>query len=224
MSRPRRASARTSTGVPTPTPRRRPQKRTTADLAPSPAETAEPHVGPALRRLRADRGLSLDRLAATSGVSRAMLNQIELAKSTPTIKLLWKIARALEVPFSALIEGEPGRDTTVLRVASARRLTSSDGAFSSRALFPTDGPRRTEFYELRMRPHGVEHAEPHAPGTRENLVVAEGLVEIDAGGARHALGPGDAILFEAGQPHAYRNAGEGEAVMYLVITYPESTR
>ena len=181
-------------------------------------------MGPALRRLRADRGLSLDRLAAASDVSRAMLNQIELGKSTPTIKVLWKIARALEVPFSALIEGQPGRDTTVLRLGAARRLTSSDGAFSSRAIIPTDGSPRTEFYELRMRPHGVEHADPHAPGTRENLVVAEGLIEIDVGGARHALGPGDAILFEAGQPHAYRNAGDDEAVMYLVITYPESTR
>ena len=71
-------------------------------------------MGPALRRLRADRGLSLDRLAAASDVSRAMLNQIELGKSTPTIKVLWKIARALEVPFSALIEGQPGRPAGML--------------------------------------------------------------------------------------------------------------
>ena len=32
-----------------------------------------------------------------------MLGQIELGQSTPTINVLWKIARALEVTFSALI-------------------------------------------------------------------------------------------------------------------------
>ena len=62
-----------------------------------------PVVGANLRRLRTRRGLSLERLAQISGVSRAMLGQIELGQSAPTINVLWKIARALEVTFSALI-------------------------------------------------------------------------------------------------------------------------
>src|SRR6185503_14817644 len=56
-----------------------------------------PVVGSNLRRLRTRRGLSLERLAQISGVSRAMLGQIELGQSAPTINVLWKIARALEV-------------------------------------------------------------------------------------------------------------------------------
>jgi transcriptional regulator with XRE-family HTH domain len=183
-----------------------------------------PDVGGVLRRVRSDRGLSLERLAAHSGVSRAMLNQIELGKSIPTIKVLWKIARALEVPFSALIAAGSGGGTRVLRAVRARRLTSADGSFSSRALFPLEGPRRVEFYELRLSPHAVELAEPHAPGTRENLVVTEGLVEIEVDGERHALGPGDAIAFEAGAAHAYRNVSGEPAVMYLVMTYVETMR
>jgi quercetin dioxygenase-like cupin family protein len=47
-------------------------------------------------------------------------------------------------------------------------------------------------------------------------------VEIDLGGARHALGPGDAIVFEADHPHTYRNVGDGEALMYLVMTYADT--
>ena len=65
--------------------------------------TSRPVVGANLRRLRNQRGLSLERLAQISGVSRAMLGQIELGQSAPTINVLWKIASALEVPFSALI-------------------------------------------------------------------------------------------------------------------------
>src|SRR2546425_7373832 len=60
-------------------------------------------VGANLRRLRTRRGLSLERLAHASGVSRAMLSQIELGRSTPTLRTLWKIAYALNKPFSALI-------------------------------------------------------------------------------------------------------------------------
>ncbi len=186
----------------------------TADLAPV--------VGANLRRLRTRRGLSLERLSQLSGVSRAMLGQIELGQSAPTINVLWKIARALEVTFSALISTRSQSGALILRSSEAKVLTSKDRSFSSRALFPFDEPRRVEFYELRLTPGGVETADAHAPGTSENLVVTAGTVEIDVAGETHRLDAGDSILFEADSPHAYRNAGRGEAVMYLVMTYAEA--
>ncbi len=186
-----------------------------ADLAPV--------VGQNLRRLRTERGLSLEGLAKVSGVSRAMLGQIELGHSAPTINVLWKIARALDLPFSALISlPKEAGGTKVIQAAKTKRLTSIDGSFSSRALFPYDEPRRVEFYELTLSPGGVENAEPHAAGTRENLVVVDGEVEIVIGGAVHKLGKGDAILFEADVAHAYQNRGTRDALMYLVMTYAET--
>jgi transcriptional regulator with XRE-family HTH domain len=184
-----------------------------ADLAPV--------VGTNLRRLRTRRGLSLERLAHISGVSRAMLGQIELGQSAPTINVLWKIARALEVTFSALISSRTQSGALVMRSAESKLLTSKDRSFSSRALFPFDEPRRVEFYELRLTGGGVEQADAHPPGTSENLVVTQGVVEIDAGGETHRLEAGDSILFEADSPHAYRNPGRGDAVMYLVMTYAQ---
>lgn len=178
-------------------------------------------VGANLRRLRVKRGLSLERLARASGVSRAMLGQIELGQSTPTINLLWKISRALEVPFSTLVTDASAREATILRSKNAKLLTSADGSFTSRALSPTDAPRSTEFYELRLAPQGAEHAEAHAPGTTENLVVAYGAVIIRVGKSRHELGAGDAILFDADVGHSYENPGSSEALMYLVMTYAE---
>jgi len=181
-----------------------------------------PVVGENLHRLRTQRGLSLEKLAQQSGVSRAMLGQIELGQSAPTINVLWKIARGLGVTFSALITAQQRSGPLVLRAQQARLLTSSDRKFTSRALFPVNEPRRVEFYELRLSPGGVEHAEAHAAGTVENLVVAEGSVEIEAGGHRHSLEAGDAIMFEADAPHVYRNRARGESVMYLVMTYAET--
>jgi transcriptional regulator with XRE-family HTH domain len=179
-------------------------------------------VGQNLRRLRVRRGLSLERLAQASGVSRAMLSQVELGHSAPTINVLWKIATALGVPFSALVAG-PGRSgSAVLRLDQAKVLASRDGAFRSRALFPFDERRRVEFYELRLAPRGVERAGAHAPGTAENLAVAQGCLEIEVGGEKQLLGPGDAILFCADVPHVYRNPGTDEVVAYLVMTYADS--
>jgi transcriptional regulator with XRE-family HTH domain len=179
-------------------------------------------VGGNLRRLRVRRGLSLERLAQASGVSRAMLSQVELGRSTPTINVVWRIARALEVPFSALIAAREAKGLSVLRRQEAKVLSSHDGAFTSRALFPFDEPRRVEFYELRLAPHAVERAEPHPPGTTENLVVSAGHVEIEVATERTALSAGDALVFHADVPHAYLNTGGGEAVLYLVMTYAET--
>ncbi|MCA2976909.1 MAG: helix-turn-helix transcriptional regulator [Myxococcaceae bacterium] len=186
---------------------------TNADLAPV--------VGKNLRRLRTERGLSLERLAQASGVSRAMLGQVELGQSAPTINVLWKIARALDVPFSALISSTQQSPVKVLREKDAKRLLSHDGTFSSRALFPFDEPRRVEFYELVIAPRGVEAADSHAAGTMENLVVSKGQLELETAGETYTLAAGDAILFEADKPHAYKNPGSTETRVYLVMTYAE---
>jgi transcriptional regulator with XRE-family HTH domain len=176
-------------------------------------------VGQNLRRLRTERGLSLERLAKNSGVSRAMLGQIELGQSAPTITLVWKIARALEVPFAAMLAVRAATGPQVLRADRAKLLRSADGSFSARALFPFDGERKVEFYELRIAAGAHEDAEPHVPGTTENLVVARGSIEVRVGHTTYTLGPRDAILFEADIPHAYVNRGEAEAILYLVMTY-----
>ncbi|HEU4733688.1 MAG TPA: helix-turn-helix domain-containing protein [Kofleriaceae bacterium] len=201
----------------------RPDGAPSSTPSPPAAEATDlaPVVGSNLRRLRTRRGLSLERLAQISGVSRAMLGQIELGQSAPTINVLWKIARALEVTFSALISARTQSGALVLRSAESKILTSKDRSFSSRALFPFDEPRRVEFYELRLAAMSTEEADAHPPGTSENLVVTAGTVEIDVAGDTHRLETGDSILFEADTPHAYRNPGRVEAVMYLVMTYAE---
>lgn len=193
-----------------------------AATAPDSSAELAATVGRNLRRLRTRRGYSLERFAKLSGVSRGMLSQIELGKSTPTIGLLWKIATALDVTFATLTAAGAVGGTAVLRHDKAKILASSGGKFTSRALFPFDGGRRTEFYELRIAAGHEEHAEPHAPGTVENLVVVEGVLEVFDGVERHVLAPGDAIIFEAALPHSYRNPGASEAVTYLVMTYVES--
>jgi rhodanese-related sulfurtransferase/transcriptional regulator with XRE-family HTH domain len=190
-----------------------------APIDPMPDVALDAVVGQNLRTLRTQRALTLDGLAQRAGVSRTLLGQIELGKTAPSINVVWKIAQALEVPFSTLLAGPAKTETTVLRRGKAKRLTSADGRFTSRALFPLDEPRTVEFYELWLAPHAREDADAHQPGTRENLVVTTGRLELKVGGEKYQLVAGDAILFRADVPHVYENMGNEECWMHLVMSY-----
>jgi len=151
-----------------------------------------------------------------------MLSQVELGRSAPTINVLWRIARALELPFSALMTAKQGRGARVIRHEAAKVLASHDGTFTSRALFPFDEPRRVEFYELHLAARGVEHADAHPAGTTENLVVSAGRAELEIAGDHTVLEQGDSIYFQADVPHSYSNPGSVPAVMFLVMTYADT--
>jgi transcriptional regulator with XRE-family HTH domain len=186
----------------------------------TPAEPIEPpSVGAALRAARLDRGLSLEALAGASGVSRAMLGQIELGHSVPTITVLWKVAKALGVPIAVLLGGEKKLALTHLPRSRARLLSTQGGAMSSRALFPLDEARTVEFYELRVKRWSRQEFPAHAAGTTEHLAVAAGTLELTVGGEQCVLATGDAAVYQADMPHAYRNMGNAEALLYVVIGY-----
>ena len=209
-----------------PDPPKRAPKRADADAEPAAPHADEPAldaiVGANLRELRAKRELSLDTLSRQAGISRTTLGQIELGRIAPSIGVVWKIAQALGVPFSTLLRTTGPVGTSVLRRQTGKTLMSADGRFSSRALFPFGEPRKVEFYELWLAPHGREEAEAHQPGTRENLVVASGRLELKVASDTYILGKGDAIVFTADVPHAYNNPDAEECWMHLVMTYTDA--
>ncbi len=191
------------------------------------AEDGDPEldavVGQNVKELRTARGLTLDLLAGMSGVGRQALGQIEIGRTVPSVGTLWKIARAFDVPFSALLARPAPRATTLFRSATAKRLVSPDGRFSSRALYAPGDGGKVELYELFLAAHAREAAEAHAPGTRENLVVTAGRLQLDVGAESFELVKGDAIAFTADVPHAYINPGNEECWMNLVMTYQGAT-
>ncbi|MDC0667819.1 rhodanese-like domain-containing protein [Nannocystis radixulma] len=176
-------------------------------------------VGNNLRELRGRRNLSLDALARQTGLGRALLGQIENGRVSPSVSVVWKLAQAFDVPFSALLSTPQRVATRVMRAAEARRLVSPDGRFSSRALYPLNEETSAEFYELFFAAHSREDAAAHRPGTKELLVVTAGKLEIEVGGERFELARGDAISFVADVPHSYINRGSEDCWANLVMTY-----
>lgn len=179
-------------------------------------------LGRNLRRLRVRQGLSLERLARLSGVSRAMLGQIELGRSVPTVTVLWKVARALDVSFTTLISFTGHDGIVVMRHDPSQTLLSADGNTAVRTLTPSDGDRRVEFRELVLRAGALENGVCHQPGTMQNIVVANGQVELSLAGRRIGLGPRDAILFDADLHHDWRNVGDDDATLYMVVFRQET--
>ncbi|TGL33537.1 helix-turn-helix domain-containing protein [Leptospira perdikensis] len=174
-----------------------------------------------LKLIRHTKGFSLDKLANRCGVSRAMLSQIEQGKSVPTISVLWKIANGLNVPFSELLKEKNQDGIHILKVENSKVLYSNSKVFASRALFPFLGNRKTEFYELMLKPGGHEVAEPHKTGTTENLVVVSGKLRLRVGEKVVELEPKDSVFFKADVSHEYSNPTDQETLMYLVMDYTD---
>jgi XRE family transcriptional regulator, regulator of sulfur utilization len=177
-------------------------------------------IGDRLRTLMLRQGRSLDKLAAYSGLGVKKIDAVAMGKIVPTINLLWKIANALGVPFGSLIWARQRRGMVVLRKAKKNVISSEDGLFTTRALFPHDCKRLVEFYELTIAPRHAVNSGAHVSGTLESLVVVRGHIEITAGKEpAQRLEEGDAMVFEGDVPHRYRNLGSSEALLYLVMSY-----
>jgi len=171
-----------------------------------------------LRQRRKARAMSLDDLAAASGVSRAALSQIETCKSNPTVGVLWKIAVGLAVPVAELI-GAPRSGVVVLRRADSQLLRSADGKFESRPLTPAGASPLVELYELRLAARSTHASEAHSPGTHEVVIVLSGVLRMHVGDEMFELSAGDSVAFAADRPHAYENPAGSEARYHNAIVY-----
>jgi transcriptional regulator with XRE-family HTH domain len=179
-------------------------------------------VAERLERLLNRRGRSLTRLAESSGIEADELARIAAGRQAPSLGHLWRIANALGVPFGSLVASKERQGVLVIRKREPQLVESTGGAFVSRALYPYDCRRPVEFYHLAIAPNHIERSEAHAPGTKENLVVARGSIEIVVGREPAVqLDEGDSIDFLADVPHSYRNLGVVPATVYLVMSYTD---
>lgn len=176
-------------------------------------------VAESLKAFRAERRLSLDDLAARSGVSRAALSQIESARTNPTLAVLWKIAVGLEIPFHDLLSMGGEEAVRVLKAGETLPLKSADGRTETRLLSPGGASTDVEVYELRLQPKAIHKSEPHAKGTTETLVILTGALRLTVGNASYELAVGDSVFFRADSAHEYENRSSRETRCINIIRY-----
>lgn len=181
------------------------------------------HLAQRLKDLRSELGWSLDVAARETGVSKAMLGQIERGESSPTVATLWKIATGFRVSFSSFIEPAPTtQDDVLYRTADAIRQQPAGEGMQVAPLFPYEGRFGFELFELTLLPGYQRESEPHEPGVTEHVIVISGQVEVLVEGEWRSLTQGEAVRFAADRPHGYRNQGVAPAIFHNLIHYPAS--
>ncbi|HEY6378541.1 MAG TPA: cupin domain-containing protein [Candidatus Dormibacteraeota bacterium] len=163
-------------------------------------------IGPKLRALRLQRGLSLQQLADRSEVSPAAIHKIERNGMVPTIATLMKIAAALNRPVSFLIdEGAPEGPVALTPSGTGRALYTSKSGLTLASItgpygrFYLAGAVATIEAHASSGQHAMEH-----PG-EELIYVLQGALEVEVDGETFRLRPGDAIHFRTDRAHKWRN-------------------
>lgn len=185
------------------------------------AEAARSHLGAEIRGLRKARNLTLDRLAAASGLSVGYLSMVERHKAMPSIKALMSIAQALGVTIGWFFEADavrPQERGLVVRRSRRRRIDYSTGIVDE--LLSPSLKGSLELVLCRLAPGASSGGEPYSHSSEEAGVVVRGRLELWVDGQSVLLETGDSFGFESTRPHRYRNPGPDEAEVVWAITPP----
>lgn len=177
-------------------------------------------ISTVLKALRQKKGWSLDLASQKTGVSKAMLGQIERGESNPTIAVLWKIAAGFEVSFSSFIEDLPlSHSTLIHRGGYLPLMHPQDDKFRVMPLFPYDEILRFEMFIIELMPECEHISPPHQSGVIEHVIVTQGEIEVLVNGAWQRFQKNEGVRFNANKPHGYRNLTRAKAIFHNLVHY-----
>ena len=147
-----------------------------------------------------------------------MLSQVERRETSPTLAVAAKIAAGLDLTLSQLLRLDEGEHVIVSRAGERRR--SRRGGHQFEELTPPLPGQRADVSLHTLKAGaatgGSDDPPMHEPGSRETAVVLTGALALVVDGARHELGAGDSVTFDADLPHHFENDGE-EPTRFLAV-------
>ncbi|XEC93839.1 helix-turn-helix domain-containing protein [Paenibacillus tarimensis] len=174
-------------------------------------------VGRNMQAIRKQRGLSLDKVSELTGVSKAMLGQIERGDTNPTVGVLWKIVNGLHISFTSLIDTDR-QGVTVASPKESEPFTEQSGLYKAYPIFPFNPETRFEMFLVELEPGCVHTSEPHNK-VNEYILVWEGHLTVTIADVQYTLRAGEAISFKADCPHTYHNGSDRPVRCHTVIFY-----
>lgn len=188
---------------------------------PAVTEPGASEIGGSIRAKREQLGLTQAELARRSGVSKAMLCDVEADRKNPTIRLLGQIALGLGCGISDLLDLEERPVMTIDRAKDQRVLVDPENKMERRIL------------SREMVKHGVEVLHytypvgsdcegfpPHPTGSFETAYVLDGHVKLLVGDQPIELKTGDAATYRADLEHTTINLGKKAAKIVYVTHIP----
>ncbi|HEX6521734.1 MAG TPA: XRE family transcriptional regulator [Streptosporangiaceae bacterium] len=175
-------------------------------------------VGPRLRAVRQQRGVTLAGVSASTGISVSTLSRLESGGRKPTLELLLALSRAYQVPLDELVGLPPPSDPRV-HTKPLRR--------NGRILIPlTQRPGAPAAYKLILPPADREPDIETEQRTHEGydwMYVLSGQVRLRLADLDFVMQPGEAAEFDTRVPHWFSSAGREPAEL-IVLFGPQGER
>jgi transcriptional regulator with XRE-family HTH domain len=169
------------------------------------------HVGPRLRRLRAQRGKTLTGVAEETGISKSTLSRLENGQRRPTLDLLLALARAYRVPLDDLV-GAPEVGDPRIRLRPNRA--------KGRTVIPlTRQPDGMQAWKI-VIPTSKVTPEPRSHDGSEWIYVLSGHMRLVLGDDDWVLGPGEVAEFDTQVPHWFGSTGAEPAEILSIFARP----
>ena len=185
-----------------------------------PAHDPVKDIGKTLKRIRFERNLTLENVADATGVSKAMLGQIERGASNPTISVLWKITTGLQLSLSTLFT-EPIRKYNAVHILNDMTpVYDENKKMTSYILFPFDPVNGFEYSYVTLQPGALHQADSrNTNAIEEYLIITEGTLSLSVGDQDFCLEAPSKINFHASVPHVYVNNTEKPVVFQCIMKY-----
>jgi len=177
-------------------------------------------IGDRIRRLREDKGLSIEELSQLTGFEPATLQAIEENAISPQLGTIIKLSKALDSALQRLIAGEGQKLYAVTRKDQRKVISRSSSArgksaaYTYMSLAPEVKGRHMEALMVQLEVAADDERSVHAG--EEFIHVLEGTVVLHIGDDRFELQPGDSAYYLSTTPHLL-SAAEGSARILAVI-------
>ena len=173
-------------------------------------------VGPRLRQLRQEAGMTLGEAAQRAHLSPSFLSALERDQSGVSAQSLHRLAHVYGTTVSALMRRKTG-DLVQLSSERKRASTSSAEGFSIQPLI--DGKNMLDAEVVVMEPDTSGGVYSHEG--EEILYLLEGELDVRlATGQQYKLKSGDSLFYPTTIGHEWRNVGLRRARFVWVATPP----
>lgn len=163
-------------------------------------------IGRNIRRLRNNKGMTLQALGAKIDLSPSMLSLLERGKTGPSIGTLVALASALGVQMSELLEANGGGLPDLVSCAKGQRVyRTAEGVL--RRIVKYDRARGVEIAINEYEPGTASAPNPITHEGYEYGLAIEGRLVVTVNGQPHNLEEGDLISYPSTDPHQIVNPG-----------------
>jgi len=177
-------------------------------------------VGNKIRTMRKEKGMTLAQLSEITGLSPAIVSQIERGLANPSFTTLAQLAHGLDIPVGKFFIGQPDTKSPVVRKHERRNLVGvtkkSMGEAVYELLTPELNGGALEAQWIETPPGHDTSATPFRHSGEEFGIILAGRKDIYLDGECHSLEAGDSITFSSDIPHWYKNSYEDVCVAIWV--------